>query len=57
MPDRVGGFHLEVNSIEEFMVLCALIRHEPVDEDKLKELVGRLRVASDQLDAATKANQ
>jgi hypothetical protein len=52
-----GRFHLEVNSIEEFVVLCALIRNEPATEEQMKALAQRLHAASDKLAAAERADQ
>ena len=51
------SFHLEIDSLEEFAVFCALIRGEALEEDKLKALVAKLHGASDTLAAAEKADQ
>ena len=55
MPNR---FHLEITSLEEFAVFCALIRGEGdvLEEGKLQALVAKLHGASDALAAAEKAD-
>jgi hypothetical protein len=50
-------FHLEITSIEEFVIFVALIRGETLEEDKLKALVAKLHAASDTLAAAEQADE
>jgi hypothetical protein len=48
-------FHMEINSIEEFIILCGQIRNEPIDPAVLQALAARLSTASDELAAAEAA--
>jgi hypothetical protein len=49
-------FHVEINTIEEFAVFCALLRGEVLPEGKLRELAAMLQKATKNLQAAEDAD-
>lgn len=56
MPNSVR-FHLEIHSLQEFALFCAIIRHgDALDGDQLAAMVDKLHQASDKLAAAEKAD-
>ena len=56
-PERRRGFHLDIDSVEEFIAFCAFIRGETLQDDKLKELAKKLGGATKELLAAEKADK
>ena len=48
-------FHLEINTIEDFAVLCALIRGETLDPKRVQTIITQLHSASQDLSAAEAA--
>jgi hypothetical protein len=52
---KTKGFHLEVNSLQEFTDLCAIIRGEKLDDATLSGLIAKLGGATKTFEDAEKA--
>jgi hypothetical protein len=52
-----GRFHLEITSIEEFALLCALIRDDKIEDAEIRKQIEKLKVAETDLNQAVKSDQ
>lgn len=57
LDQRHGGFHLVINSIEDFAILCVIIRSEDFTDNTLSDLANKLHAATAGLTAAEQADK